>query len=125
MSFSCSEDEWSEATRAITSALMKSEKTVVKLKEGSPQYLWSVNSIRAFQIAIALIRREQGVPEKYAFGKEELAPAQAAYASMIARVEKIQPKFAVGTPQHTLTVRRIRAFEIAVDLIQEERNRSN
>ena len=31
-----------------------------------------------------------------------------------------EPKFAPGTPQHTLAVRRIRAFEIAEHLIQLE-----
>ncbi len=124
MSFHCSEAELSEAARAIASALSKSEKAILKLKEGSPQFRPTAENIRAFQIASALIRREQGGMEAFAFGKEELAPAQATYASMIVCVEKIQPKFAVGTSQHTLTVRRLRAFEIAANLIQLERNRS-
>ncbi|MEA4938524.1 MAG: hypothetical protein VB091_02920 [Christensenella sp.] len=120
MSLIYSEVELSEAARAISSALMKSEKVLLKLKEGSPQYRLTAGNIRAFQIALALIRREQGAQEAFTFGKEELAQAQAAYANMIARVEKILPKFAPGTPQHTLAVRRIRAFEIAEHLIQVE-----
>jgi len=120
MSLIYSEVDLSEAARAITSAFMKSEKALLKLREGSPQYRLTAENIRAFQIALALIQREQGVPEAFAFNKEELASAQVAYASMIARVKKVQPKFAPGTPQHTLTVRRIRAFEIAEHLIQLE-----
>jgi len=120
MSFFCSEVDLSEATRAISSALMKSEKALLKLKEGSPQYRLTAGNIRAFQIALALIRREQGAQEAFTFGREELTQAQAAYANMIARVEKMLPKFAAGTSQHTLAVRRIRAFEIAEQLIQLE-----
>ena len=117
MSFLCSEVDLNEAARAISSALMKSEKALLKLKEGSPQYRLTAENIRAFQIALALIQREQGGQETLTFGREELTQAQAAYANMIARVEKVLPKFAPGTPQHTLAVRRIRAFEIAACLI--------
>jgi len=120
MSLFCSEVELSEAARAISSALMKSEKALLKLKEGSPQYRLTAENICAFQIALALIRREQGAQEALTFGREELAQAQAAYMNLIARVEKVLPKFAPGTPQHTLAVRRIRAFEIAEHLIQVE-----
>lgn len=120
MSFSCSEVDLSEAARAISSALMKSEKALLKLKEGSPQYRLTAENIRAFQIALALIRREQVRQEAFTFDEEELAQAQAAFANLIARVEKVLPKFAPGTPQHTLAVRRIRAFEIAEHLIQVE-----
>ena len=120
MSFFCSEVDLSEAARAISSALMKSEKVLLKVKEGSPQFRMTEENIRAFQIALALIRREQGAQDALVFGKEELASAQAAFASMTARVEKVLPKFAGGTSQHTLAVRRIRAFEIAEHLIQAE-----
>ena len=121
MSFFCSEVDLSEVARAILSALMKSEKAILKLKEGSPQFRMTAENIRAPQTALALIGREQGTQDALVFGKEELASAQAAFASMTARVEKVLPKFTVGTPQHTLAVRRIRAFEIAEQLIQAER----
>ena len=97
MSFFCSENDLSEAARAISSALMKSEKALLKLKEVSPQYRLTAENIRAFQIALALIRREQGGQETLTFGREELTQAQAAYANMIARVENGLPKFAPGT----------------------------
>ena len=123
MSFLCSEVELSEAARAISSASMKSEKALLKLKEGSPQFRMTAGNIRAFQIALALIRREQGAQDTLVFGNEELASAQASFVSMISRVEKILPKFAAGTPQHTLAVRRIRAFAIAACLMQAEMDR--
>ena len=113
--------ELSEAARAITSALHKSEKAILHLKENSPQFTMTKESIRAFQISLALIERAQGAQETtLSFNAEELSRAQTAYSSMIARVEKVLPKLAAGTPQHTLAVRRIRAFEIAGEMIQLE-----
>ena len=120
MLFYYSEAELREAARAISSALMKSEKAILKLKEGSPQYRLTAENIRAFQIALALIRREQGERDIPVFGKDERMRARAALESARLRVEKVLPKFAVGTPQHTLAVRRIWAFQIAEGLIQSE-----
>jgi len=115
-----SEDELHEAARAITSALHKSETAILKLKENSPQFRMTKESLRAYQIALLLIERDLGAPETLSFSADELLRAQTAFSSLIARVEKILPKFAPGTPQHTLAVRRIRAFEIAVEMIKQQ-----
>lgn len=112
--------EWSEAARAIASALQKSEKAILKLKAGSPQHRLTERNIRAFQIALSLIAREQGGEAGSPFTAGEQAQAQAAFSAAIARVEKVLPKFVSGTPQHTLAVRRIRAFEIAGELLARE-----
>jgi hypothetical protein len=113
-----SENEVREAARAIASALRKSEKAILKLKEHSPQFRLTAESISAYQIALALIERERGSQDALSFSEEECTRAHTAFSSMIARVEKFLPKFAAGTPQHTLVVRRIRAFELAVRLIE-------
>ena len=115
-----SEEELYEAARAINSALHKSEKAILKLKENSPQFRLIQESIRAYQIALLLIERDFGAQETLSFTAEELLRAQTAFSSMIARVEKVLPKFAAGTPQHTLAVRRIRAFEIAGEMVLRE-----
>lgn len=112
--------EYREAARAIASALHKSEKAILKLKEISPQFRLIKESIRAYEIALALIERELNAQEEITASVEELTRAQVAFSAMIARVEKVLPKFAAGTSQHTLAVRRIRAFEIAGEMIQHE-----
>ena len=104
---------------------MKSEKALLKLREGSPQYRLTAENICAFGIALALIRREEGEQDAPAFSKAELSRARASFESARLRVEKVLPKFAAGTPQHTLAVRRIRAFETAEGLIQAELERVN
>ncbi len=52
--------------------------------------------------------------------KKELEEALRAIESTISKCEKVLPKLKEGTSQHTLLIRRIRAFEIASSLIQQE-----
>lgn len=116
-----SEIELREAARAIASTQMKSEKAILKLKEHTAQHSITSRGIAAYQLALSLIARELGeTPEQTAFTKDELEQAKAAFAFATERVTSILPKFAAGTPQHTLAVRRLRAFEIAVELVARE-----
>lgn len=54
------------------------------------------------------------------FSQEELAEALCAINSTISKCEKALPKLREGSSQHTLTIRRIKAFKIAVDLLNRE-----
>ncbi|MGI6448729.1 MAG: hypothetical protein ACOX3R_00115 [Desulfitobacteriia bacterium] len=51
------------------------------------------------------------------YPREELEEALQIVSSTISRCEKIQPKFAEGTSQHTLLKNRIKAMYIAKSLI--------
>nr|WP_326185654.1 hypothetical protein [uncultured Oscillibacter sp.] len=51
------------------------------------------------------------------YTREELLEARRAIASTMSKCEKALGKLEPGKSQHTLTVRRIRAFQIALDLI--------
>ena len=115
--------ELSEAARAIASTRMKSEKAILKLKEGSAQHRLTARGIAAYALALSLIARELGeTPEPAAFSAEALGKANEAFALVTIRVESILPKFAAGTPQHTLAIRRLQAFAIAQALIQQEQD---
>jgi hypothetical protein len=52
--------------------------------------------------------------------KDELQEALRAIGSTISKCEKVLPKLKPGTPQHTLLMRRIKAFQLAVALIERE-----
>lgn len=52
--------------------------------------------------------------------KEELKEALQIVSSTISKCEKIQPKFAEGTSQHTLLKNRIKALHISKSLITDE-----
>lgn len=54
------------------------------------------------------------------YTEEELKEALRAIESTINKCKKVLPKLGQGTSQHTLLVRRIKAFQIAVSLIREK-----
>ena len=108
----------SEALRSITSTLSKSEKALAKLKEGTSQHTMTVRGIKAYRIAIALINRELGIAGRCIYTQSELDAALEAINSAKSRAEQILPKLKQGTPQQTLVVRRIAAFNIAAELIR-------
>jgi hypothetical protein len=54
------------------------------------------------------------------YTREDLAEALGVVLSTISKCEKIQPKFAEGTSQHTLLKNRIKALYISKSLITEE-----
>ncbi|MBS5824451.1 MAG: hypothetical protein KID00_11455 [Clostridium argentinense] len=54
------------------------------------------------------------------YTKEELIEALRVVSSTISKCEKIQPKFAEGTSQHTLLKNRIKAMYISKSLITNE-----
>jgi hypothetical protein len=54
------------------------------------------------------------------YTRDELSEAIRAIESTIGKCEKALAKLREGSPQQTLTVRRIAAFKIAVELIKRE-----
>ncbi len=59
------------------------------------------------------------------YTKEELNEAAAVLAPIIPQLEKMRPKFKEGTPQHTLLIRRIMAFNLAIELMQKDCSATN
>jgi len=53
------------------------------------------------------------------FTQEEYLEAQRAMTSLLSKMEKVILKLNPGTSQHTLTLRRIDALKISVELIQQ------
>jgi hypothetical protein len=54
------------------------------------------------------------------FTREELEESLRAIDSMISKCEKVQPKLKEGTSLHTLLIRRVKALNIASELIKRE-----
>lgn len=61
-----------------------------------------------------------GAANAETFSTHDLEEALRAIVSTISKCEKIQPRLAAGTSQHTLLVRRIKALHIAAALIRRE-----
>jgi hypothetical protein len=103
---------------------IRAKKALLKLKQGTFSHTLTVRGISAYRIALELIN-EACKPESSAGEnpqtrtEADITDAVQFFESTITKVEKVLPKFAEGTPQHTLAVRRIKAFEIANTLIRE------
>lgn len=54
------------------------------------------------------------------YSEEELKEAIRSIESTISKCEKVLPKLKQGTSQHTLLIRRIKAFQIALSLLKEK-----
>ncbi len=61
-----------------------------------------------------------GVVSTAMYTPEELSEALRSIVSTLHKCEKAIEKLSPGTPQHTLTRRRIEAFRIAIALIERE-----
>lgn len=53
-----SDEELKEAIRSIESTISKCEKVMPKMKQGTSQYTLLVRRIKAFQIALSLIKEK-------------------------------------------------------------------
>ena len=68
--------------------------------------------IDAFYISIALIDVTFRAPENETkrYADTELRSAGKTLKQLIGKCEKLPEKFRIGSPQHTLAIRRLRAF---------------
>jgi hypothetical protein len=54
------------------------------------------------------------------FSQNDLSEARRSLASTMAKCEKVEPKLKPGSAQHTLLVQRIKAFRVALALVERE-----
>lgn len=84
---------------------------------GSPAFMWE----NPIEVDGRTVKRFEFVGDKDQDARQhDLSEALRAINSTISKCEKAQLKLAEGTPQHTLTKRRLEAFYISVSLIEKE-----
>ena len=114
--------ELEAAQKAILSTIRKNEKVKETLSQKQPprtsQIAMVSRNLKVFYIASSLIERELGKDFSNNYSKEELGEAVKSIQAFIEKIEKMKPKFKEGTSQHTLVIRRIKAFHIASVLIE-------
>lgn len=109
------------AQASISSTIRKSEKACATLSQKQQPRLGQMamlsKNIQNLSVMLALIRRRLGdvADPPSAQAMEE---ALRAIPSYIGQIEKVLPKFPVGTPQHTLALRRIAAYRLAESLLR-------
>ena len=110
--------ELEEAAAVIGSATAKCEKAAAKLKQGGPQHTLAVRRLAAFYIAARLIDDAlRGPDDAKQYSGADLGTARRTFEQLTAMFIELQERFKQGGPQHTLAVKRLRAFRIALCLI--------
>lgn len=116
--------ELESANKAILSTIRKNEKVVETLSHKQPprtsQLTMVSLNLKIFYIASSLITRALEKDFSNNYSKEELEEAVQTIPSFIQKIEKVKPKLREGTSQHTLAIRRIKAFHIALVLLKRE-----
>ncbi|XUX00477.1 MAG: hypothetical protein TUN42_00425 [Dehalogenimonas sp.] len=116
--------ELESAQKALLSAIRKSEKVQATLSQKQPpptsQLTMVSQRLKVLRLSSSLIARmpKQDITEIYP--KEDLEEALRTLPLIIRQIEKIQANFKEGSSQYTLAVRRIKAFNIAIALIERE-----
>ena len=115
-------EELNQAIKSFKSSISKCEKAKLKLKEGSPQRKWIDKQLEAFYIAVSLIDELDDKEPSYMgqYAKPEWGNAIKTFESLTSKCENILAKFRDGSPQQTLTLRRLKAFNMAITLIRKE-----
>lgn len=107
--------ELAEAHRVISSFRSKSEKSSLRLKEGSWQSSLVCSYVKAADIALKLIEDDGDL----LFDDEELNGAYKSLTGVLLRAEQAIGRFPAGSSQHTLQKNRISAFKTALRLIEK------
>lgn len=105
-------DNLNAARKAIASTLRKEEKAHATMAANEVKQ-WQLDRLAA---SITHHRTMLALVEGTGADREEIETALAAVPGYIEKIQKILPKFQEGTPQHTLAVRRIAAYETAAEL---------
>lgn len=120
--------ELEAAQKAILSTIRKSEKVQETLSQKqqphSSQLTLLAQRLKAFYIAASLISRALQETSSSEYSEEDYREALRIIPALIQQIEKVKPKFKEGTSQHTLAVRRIKAFQIASALIERDLNKA-
>ena len=119
--------ELEAAQKAVASTIHKIERVQMTLGAKQPprtaQMKTGARRLKALYIAASLIEQEMKADLTESYTKAELEEAIKDTLSFVRQIEKVKPKFEEGTPQHTLAIRRIRAFQIAGALMEREMSR--
>ena len=108
-----------KAFQTISAVIIRSEKAQEKFVPGTSHYALLKNRIKALNIASSLITKELDESYIIDYTKEELEKALAPIASLISKSEKAQTKLKQGTWQHTMLEDNLKAFYIALPLLEK------
>ncbi len=110
-----SQAEKEEAIKALRSSIGKCEKTLSKLKDGSWQKRWTGRQLETYYLSVGLLE-----PAPVQYSGDQLTAAAQTLNELMEKCKGLPEKFIEGSAQNTLARRRLKAFSIALTLINEQ-----
>lgn len=117
-------DELEIAQNSIASTIRKSEKVIQTISQKNSSRVGQINMVKnrlfMFYTAAALISKAMKQDSIYTITNEGLIACIEMLPPITEQVQQMLPKFKEGSSQHTLAIRRIKAFDIAIALAKED-----
>ncbi len=107
-----------ESIKSFQSTISKSEKALAQMSASGANTTLLEKRLKALYIGLAMLENAWN-QRPHHYTQEELAEARHVLTGLFPSIEKIYAKSKAGTPQKTLLERRIKAFELAVQAIDD------
>ncbi|MEY8746095.1 hypothetical protein [Paenibacillus tundrae] len=115
-----SSEERTGAIRAFESTIHKSENALINMTEKGTNTTLVLKRLTALRIGLAMLKHTwHGTPLSYT--EEEIREAQHTIMGLFPSLESQYAKAKAGSAQKTLLERRIRAFELAIQIMSTKK----
>jgi len=110
-----------ESIKSFQSTISKCENALAQMTQKGANTTLLKKRLKALYMGLAMLENVWNqIPHHYT--QDELVEARNVLTSLFPSIEKIYAKSKVGSPQRTLLERRIKAFELAVQAIDNLSN---
>jgi predicted nuclease with TOPRIM domain len=107
-----------ESIKSFQSTIRKSEKALAQMSEKGANTTLIKKRLKALNIGLAILENMWN-QRPHHYTQEDLAEARQVLSGLLPSIEDIYARSKAGSPQRTLSERRIRALELAVQAIDD------
>ncbi|MBG9453864.1 hypothetical protein ABE61_07185 [Lysinibacillus sphaericus] len=107
-----------ESIKSLQSTISKLEKALSQMTEKGANTTLVKKRLKAVCVGLAMLENVWNQSPHH-YNQEDLAIARNVLAGLLPSIENIYMKSKVGSPQRTLLERRIKALELAVQVIDD------
>lgn len=122
-----SKNDLQAAQKSIASTIQKNEKvyeTLSQKQNPRPGQLKMVaKHLDDFRMMLALVEKKLSENDVVLYSMDQLKNLQEAIPLYVDQIEKVKLKLKEGTPQFTLADRRIKAYDLVLQLLEKEMQR--
>ncbi|MCL6658698.1 hypothetical protein [Paenibacillus amylolyticus] len=113
-----SQEDQLESIKAFQSTICKSENALVHMTQKSSNTTLLQKRLKALHIGAALLENVWN-QKAHSYTKEDIAQARLVLIGLFPSLESMYAKSKEGSPQKTLLERRIKAFHLAVQVMDD------